>query len=88
MNEKRPLKSKNLKVIDHLGILYATFNGEKLWELDKIIYKLLQECDGTKTFDDIAQKVSRKSGLDIGEVKIGLKEIFEELEKAKFIEFV
>ena len=88
MNGKRPIKSKNLKVIDHLGILYATFDGEKLWELDKVIYKLIQECDGTKTFDDIAQKVSRKSGLNIEDVKIGLKEIFEELEKAKFVEFV
>jgi len=88
MNDKRPLKSKNLKVIDHLGILYATFDGEKMWELDRIIYKLLQECDGTKTFDDIAKKVSRKSGLGIEEVKIGLKEIFDELKKAKFIEFL
>ena len=88
MNGKRPIKSKNLKVIDHLGILYATFDGDKLWELDRVIYKLIEECDGTKTFDDIAQKVSRKSGLKIEDVKIGLKEIFEELEKAKFIEFI
>jgi len=88
MNEKRPLKSKNLKVIDYMGILYATFDGERMWELDRVIYKLLEECDGTKTFDDIAKKVSRKSGLGIEEVKIGLKEIFDELKNAKFIEFV
>ena len=68
--------------------ILATFDGEKLWELDRVIHKLIQECDGTKTFDDIAKKVSRKSGLNIEDVKIGLKEIFEELEKAKFVEFV
>ena len=88
MNDKKPIKSKNLKVIDYMGILYATFDGERMWELDRVIYKLLEECDGTKSFDDIARKVSRKSGLDIKEVKVGLREIFEELEKAKFIEFV
>jgi len=88
MNDKRPVKPKNLKIIDYQGIYYATFDGEKIWELDRLVSRLIMECDGTKTFNDIAEKVSRKSGLSIEEVKAGLKPIFDELEKAKFIEWV
>ena len=88
MNEKRPIKAKNLKIIDHMGTLYATFDGEKIWEMDKLIYKLLKECDGKKTFDDIARMISKKSGLDLEEIKIGLKGIFNELEKRRFIDYL
>lgn len=88
MDEKIPIKSKNLKIIDYKGILYATLDGEKIWEMDNLIYKLLQECDGNKTFEDIARMISKKSGLNVEDIKIGLKEIFDELERAKFIEYV
>ncbi len=88
MNEKRPLKAKNLKIIDYMGRLYATIDGEKMWEMDRLIYKLLAECNGKKTFNDIARMISKKSGLDLEEIKIGLKGIFNELEKKKFIDYV
>lgn len=88
MDEERPIKAKNLKIIDQMGTLYATFDGEKIWKMDKLIYKLLNECDGKKTFNDIARMISRKSGIDIEDIKIGLKGLFNDLEKRRFIEYV
>ncbi len=88
MNEKKPVKARNLKIIDYKGIHYATFDGEKMWEMDRLISRLIMEFDGVKTFDDIAKKISKKSGLNLDEVKEGLKPIFDELEKKKFIEWI
>lgn len=86
--EKRPVKNEELKIIDYIGIKYATFNGKKIWEIDPVIVKLLEECDGEKTFLDIAKKVSKKSGIDIEEIKIGLKKLFEELENSNLVSFI
>ena len=86
--DRRPKKAEGLKIIDYIGIKYATFNGEKLWEIEKVIAKLIEECDGEKTFLDIAKKVSDKSGIGLDEIGMGLEKLFRELESAGFIEFV
>ena len=88
MEEKKPLKVKNLKVIDHLGILYATFDGTNMWEVDKVAYGLLKMCDGTKTFNQIVQEVAIKANLDFDALRPTLVEIFKEMEKLNFIVYV
>ena len=86
--EKRPVKTKDLKIIDYVGIKYATVNGKKVWELDPLIAKLLAECDGQKTLLGIVKTVSEKSGMDMEDIKIGLKKLFEELESSGLIRLV
>jgi len=88
MDEKRPLKVKNLKIIDHLGILYATFDGSIMWEVDKVAYAILKMCDGTKSLNQIAEEVANKANVDVNDVKVTLDDIFNEMEKLKFIVYV
>jgi hypothetical protein len=88
MNDKKPLKTKNLKVIDHKGTLYATFDGSAIWKIDKIAFGLLRLCDGEKTFDQIIQEVSKKSNLKPEDVRSAVKPIFDDLTKMKFIKWV
>lgn len=88
MDEKKPLKVKNLKIIDHLGTYYATFDGTKMWKVENWIFKLLMMCDGKKTFDRIAEEIGNKSGYSVEEIRTGLKPIFKELEESGFIAYV
>jgi aminopeptidase-like protein len=88
MNDKRPLRVKSLKIIDHVGILYGTFDGSTIWEIDKVAFGILKMCDGNKTLDEIAQILATRTNLNVEELKETLKEIFDEMEKLKFIEYV
>jgi hypothetical protein len=88
MDKKRPIKVKGLKIIDHIGSLYATFNGSAMWEVDKVAYAILKMCDGTKTIDEITKDISKKTGVDEKDVKITLTDILKEMEKLNFIEYV
>jgi len=82
---KKPLKASNLKVIDHLGTLYATFDGSSMWRIDKTAFELMKMCDGQKDFDDIVKLVAQKASLKDQDVKSAIKPIFEELTNLKFI---
>ena len=85
---KKPLKSKNLKIIDHIGILYGTIDNEKLWEIDKVAWEILKICNGKKTVDQIIWEVSKKFQIDMEEVKPIVIAVINELERIKFIDFV
>jgi hypothetical protein len=87
MEEKKPLKAKNLKIIDYIGTYYATFDGTKYWTVEKYIFKLLMMCNGKKTLDQIAEEIARISGFPLEEIKVGLKPIFEEFERTGFITY-
>jgi len=82
------LKVKNLKIIDHLGTLYATFDGSAMWEVDKVAYAVMKMCDGNKTVDQIAGEIAKKTNLDVNDVIGTLNEILKEMEKLKFIVYV
>ncbi|MEM5829354.1 MAG: PqqD family peptide modification chaperone [Candidatus Aenigmatarchaeota archaeon] len=88
MEEKRPLKAKNLKIIDHLGTYYATFDGSKMWKIEKWLVKLIMMCDGKKTFDQIAEEVAKLANISTEEAKVGLAPVLEELEKEGFIIYI
>ncbi len=88
MNERKPVKSKRLKIIRYVNSLYATFDGSRMWEIDKSVFEILKMCDGTKTVDEIAEEIAKRIEMDKESVKTTLKSILKELEKAKFIEYV
>jgi hypothetical protein len=88
MDLRRPLKAKNLKVIDYISRLYATFDGNSLWEIDKTSFEVLKMCDGKKTVDEIAEIISKKIDMKVEDVMPTLLDILKELENLKFIEYV
>jgi len=85
---KHPLKSKKLKIIDHLGTYYATFDGSKIWKVEKWLFRLLRMCDGKRTFDQIADYISKIAEVPMDYARQNLKEILDELEREKFISYV
>ncbi len=88
MIERRPLKSKRLKIIDHLGTLYATFDGSSVWKLDKVSYGIMKMCDGRKTVDEIVSEVAKRALVKEEDLKPVIKEMFDEMTKMNFIEWV
>lgn len=87
-NKRIPLKSKNLKIISYINTLYATFDGNRIWEIDKTGYVILKMCDGTRTVDQIAEEIAKKINMKVEDVKPTLEEILNEMKKHKFIEYV
>lgn len=86
--EGKPVKAKNLKVIDHLGTLYATFNGSSMWKLDKVAFGILRMCDGKRTVESIVDELAKRISHKPEDVKPVVEEILNELTKMKFIEWV
>ncbi|MBD3155699.1 MAG: PqqD family peptide modification chaperone [Candidatus Aenigmarchaeota archaeon] len=84
---KKPIKSSDLKIIDHVGILYGTVNGEKLWEVDKVAWEILKMCEGNKTVDQIIWSISKKFELDMDDVKPIVTAVMKELKRINFIRF-
>ncbi len=82
---KKPTKSPDLKVIDYIGIMYGTVNGEKLWEIDKVAWEILKMCDGEKIVDQIIWQVSKKFEMGMEEIKPIVIAVVNELEKIGFI---
>jgi len=83
---KKPTKSPDLKVIDYIGIMYGTVNGEKLWEIDKVAWEILKICDGGRTVDQIIWQVSKKFQIDMEEIKSIVIAVVNELERIDFID--
>ena len=81
-----PIKNKNLRVIDHIGTLYATLNGSSIYKIDKAAFAVLKLCDGKRSVRKIVEEVSKKINLEPQQVKPTILEILEELLKMKFIE--
>ena len=88
MDERRPLKAGNLKVIDYINTLYASLDGNTLWEIDKSSHGVLQMCDGKRTVDQIAKIIAKKIKMDVNRIKPTLNEILNELKERRFIKFV
>ncbi len=88
MNGNKPMKVKGLKIIDYIGTLYGTIDGNSIWEIDKVAYGILNMCDGTKTIDEIIQKVAELTRLNPEDLKATIQDIINEMERLKFIEYI
>ena len=86
--DKKPLRRKNLQIIDYKGTLYATFDGTRIWKLDRIAFGLIKMCDGKKTHRGIIKETARKASLTIEDTRKGLQPIFDELTRLNFIEWL
>jgi len=86
--EKRPIKSKRLKIIANIGSYFATFDGSKVWEIDPAVNYVLTLCDGTRSIEDIAQEIAMAIEANVDDVKATLVNMLAELEKNGFIEYL
>jgi aminopeptidase-like protein len=85
---KRPKKIENLKIIEHVGGLYATFDGERYWRIEKWAFEILKLCDGRKSVSEIARILAEELQMNWEDVLKGLKPIIEEFERVGFIKYV
>lgn len=81
----KPRKAQNLKIIDHIGTLYATFNGTSIWRIDRVAFGILRLCDGKRSVRGIIEGVAKKAGLEPRHVRKIVLEILEDLKRKKFI---
>jgi hypothetical protein len=88
MDNQRPTKVKNLKIIDHIGTLYATFDGTTVWKMDKVAFGVLKMCDGKRTVDDIVGDISRMAAVSPEELKPVIEEMLRDFDSKRFIEWV
>ena len=86
--DRKPLKSKRLKIMSYINSFYATFDGDKIWEMDRSAVEILKLCDGKRSVDEIAEEIARKIDMKKEEVKPTLEDILAEFEKVGFIEYV
>lgn len=86
--EKKPTKSKRLKLISHIGSVYATFDGSKIWEIDKGLAYILGLCDGTRTIGEIASHIAKEININKDEAKSTLFDILKQFENKGFIEYL
>ena len=87
-DKKKPLKTKNLKIIDHIGTLYATLDGNTIWEMDSSAYVVIKMCNGTKSLEQISKEIAKKTKLNQEDVKNTVRTILDELERLNFIDYV
>ncbi|MFZ8830477.1 MAG: PqqD family protein [Candidatus Aenigmatarchaeota archaeon] len=85
---RRPKKAENLKIIEHIGSLYATFDGEQYWRMEKWAFEILRLCDGRKSISEIARILAEELQMNEEDVIRGLKPILEEFERVGFIKYV
>ena len=86
--KSKPCKAKNLKVIDHLGTFYATFDGSNMWKMDKVEYGIWQMCDGNRTLEQLVIALAARIGHNNEDVSPVVEEILSQLTKMKFIEWI
>jgi len=88
MLDKKPKMVKNLKIIEYIGSLYATTDGEKIWEIDRVVYEVLKLCDGKRTVEEIAEELAREAEVKKEDIIPLITDMIKELEKRNFIEYV
>ncbi|MFH8080882.1 MAG: PqqD family protein [Candidatus Aenigmatarchaeota archaeon] len=86
--EKKPVKSKKLKIIHTTGGYFATFDGSRVWEIDPAVNYVLELCNGNNRIEDIAQEIARNIDMDVELIRHTLLGMLLELEKNGFIEYL
>lgn len=88
MEGKKPLKSDKVKIIDHLGTLYATLDGNSLWKIEYATYNVWKVCDGKKTVDELVDNLSKEIGHKPEDVRPVIEKILHQLEELNFLRWV
>lgn len=84
----RPKKSEKLKIIQFMNEYFATFDGSKLWRIEKWVAELLKLCDGKKTFNALTKELASLTGIEERKMREGLLKILNELREKGFVEYL
>lgn len=88
MEGKKPLKSNKVKIIDHLGTLYGSIEGNSLWKLDYSTYNVWKVCDGKRTVDELVNDLAKEIGHKPEDVKPVVEKILNQLSELNFLEWI
>ena len=88
MDDKKPLKSEKVKIIDHLGTLYATIDGNAMWKIDYAAYNVWKVCDGRRTIDELVNDLAKEIGHKPEDVKPVVEKILTQLSDLNFLEWI
>jgi hypothetical protein len=88
MEGKKPLKSDKVKIIDHLGTLYATLDGNSLWKIEYATYNVWKECDGKRTVEELVDNFSKEIGHKPEDVRPVIEKILNQLTELNFLQWV
>ena len=88
MEGKKPLKSDKVKIIDHLGTLYATIDNSSMWKIDYSAYNVWKVCDGKRTIDELTNDLAKEIGHKPEDVKPVIEKILSQLTELNFLEWV
>lgn len=88
MEGKKPLKSNKVKIIDHLGTLYATIDGNSMWKLDYASYNVWKVCDGNRTVDELVNDLAKEIGHKPEDVKSVVEKILNQLSELNFLQWI
>lgn len=88
MEGKKPLKSNKVKIIDHLGTLYATLDSNSLWKIDYATYNVWKVCDGKRTVEELVNDLSKEIGHKPEDVRSVVDKILNQLTELNFLEWV
>ncbi len=87
-NDFRPVKAKDLKIIQYMNNYFATFDGKRLWRIEKWVAELLKMCNGKRTFSTLVKELSHITGLEEDKMEEGLKKILDELREKGFVVYL
>jgi len=88
MEGKKPLKSSKVKIIDHLGTLYATLDGNSMWKIDYAAYNVWKVCDGKRTVDELVNDLAKEINHKPEDARPVIEKILNQLSDLKFLEWV
>jgi len=88
MDNKKPLKSSKVKIIDHLGTLYASIEGNSLWKLDYAAYNVWKVCDGKRTVDELVNDLAKEIAHKPEDVKPVVEKILNQLSELNFLQWI
>lgn len=88
MEGKKPLKSDKVKIIDHLGTLYATTNNTSMWKIEYATYNVWKVCDGKRNIDELVNDLANEIKHKPEDVRPVVEKILNQLTELKFLEWV
>lgn len=88
MEGKKPLKSRKVKIIDHLGTLYATIDNTSMWKIDYPSYNVWKVCDGKRTVDELVNDLAKEIGHKPEDVRPVVENILNQLTELNFLEWL
>jgi len=83
--KKIPVKNPKAKIIEYIGRIYVTIDGQRFWEIDRSVLEVMKMCNGKKTIEDIAREIARIIESNVESVIPTLLDMLSELEKNELI---